>query len=154
MESRVAQRLLDAGHSLPAPSAALGDYVPATRSGTLVFTSGQLPVVAGDLTAAGLVGADIDLEVARSAAALAALNALAAASTVCDLDAVVRVVKLVGYVASAEGFTAQPAVINGASAVLIDAFGDAGKHAREAVGVRRLPLDASVEVSLILEVSP
>lgn len=153
MGPSVVERLAAAGYSLPDPPAALGDYVPATRAGRLVFTSGQLPITAGEPLITGLVGADLDPDRACKAAALAARNALAAASTVCDLDSVVGVVKLVGYVASAEGFTAQPTVINGASAVMIAAFGEAGRHAREAVGVRRLPLDAAVEVSLILEVA-
>lgn len=153
MTPSVAKRLLDAGYTLPASSAALGDYVPAIRAGSLVFTSGQLPMRDGQLIASGLVGLDVDEAVARDAAAVAACNALAAAATVCELDGVVRVVKLVGYVASAEAFVAQPAVINGASAVMIAAFGEAGRHAREAVGVRRLPLDAAVEVSLVLEVA-
>lgn len=153
MGSSVAERLAAAGHSLPAPAAALGDYVPATRAGRLVFTSGQLPIAEGEPLITGLVGEDLDSDQACEAAALAACNALAAASTVCDLDSVVGVVKLVGYVASAEGFTAQPTVVNGASGVMTAAFGEAGRHAREAVGVRRLPLDAAVEVSLVLELA-
>jgi len=147
----VLERLEDAGYRLPAAAAALGDYVPAVRSGALVFTSGQLPVADGMMLASGLVGIDVDVEGAARAASQAALNALAAAATVCDLDDVRRVVKLVGYVASADGFTAQPSVINGASAVMTAAFGEDGRHAREAVGVARLPLDASVEVSIVLE---
>jgi len=148
--STVAERLASAGLELGAPPAPAGAYVPAVRSGTLVFTAGQLPVVAGALISTGLVGADVSPEVAFECARQCALNALAAASTVCDLEEVVQAVKLVGYVASADGFTAQPGVINGASEVLGAAFGDAGAHAREAVGVARLPLDAPVEVSLVL----
>lgn len=146
----VADRLATAGLVLPPAPAAIGQYVPAVRAGGLVFTSGQLPTRDGALLTSGLVGADVSETVAFECAKQAALNSLSAASTVCDLDAVSRVVKLVGYVASASGFTSQPAVVNGASEVLMVAFGDAGTHAREAVGVVRLPLDAPVEVSLVL----
>ena len=147
----VSERLAAAGLVLPPVPAPAGAYVPAVRSGSLVFTSGQLPVAEGALIASGLVGAEVSPDAAYACARQCALNALAAASTVCDLEAVSRAVKLVGYVASAEGFTAQPSVINGASEVVAAAFGDAGAHAREAVGVARLPLDAPVEVSLVLE---
>lgn len=150
--TNTAERLAESGLILPPPPDALGLYVPAVRSGALVFTAGQLPLVGGALIAAGLVGGEVDPGLATTCARQAALNALAAAATVCDLDDVIRVVKLVGYVASAGSFTAQPAVINGASEVMVAAFGDAGRHAREAVGVVRLPLDAPVEVSLVLEV--
>ncbi len=152
MPGAVASRLTSAGLTLPVPAAALGAYVPAVRTGSLVFTSGQLPMREGELLARGVVGADVTPEEAATCAAQCALNALAAASTVCDLDAVVRVVKLVGYVASAADFDGQPGVINAASNVMSAAFGDAGAHAREAVGVAELPLGAPVEVSLILEV--
>ena len=147
----VTARLAAAGFELPAGPAALGDYVPAVRTGSLIFTSGQLPMVAGVLLATGSVGAEVDPEEARACAARCALNALAAASTVCDLDDVTRVVKLTGYVASAIGFTAQPGVVNGASAVMGAAFAEVGKHARAAVGVASLPLGAPVEVEIVLE---
>jgi enamine deaminase RidA (YjgF/YER057c/UK114 family) len=150
--SDVRARLAAAGLEVPVPGVAHGAYVPATRAGHLVFTSGQLPMFAGKLVALGAVGEDVDPDAARACARQCALNALAAASTVCDLDLVVRVVKLVGYVASAASFTGQPAVIDGASEVMAAAFGDAGRHAREAVGVAALPLGAPVEVSLVLEV--
>lgn len=143
--------LVRAGLVLPEPPVALGEYVPAARTGNLVFTSGQLPMRGGSLMTSGLVGREVDPDFARECARQCALNALAAATTVCDIDDIVAVVKVVGYVASADGFTAQPAVINGASEVCTIAFGDAGRHAREAVGVMRLPLDAPVEVSLVLE---
>jgi enamine deaminase RidA (YjgF/YER057c/UK114 family) len=146
----VAGRLAQAGLVLPPAPAALGQYVPAVRAGGVVFTSGQLPMLDGTLITSGLVGESVDEQTASECARQAALNALAAASTVCDLDDVVRAVKLVGYVASAPAFTRQPAVVNGASEVLALAFGDAGAHAREAVGVARLPLNAPVEISLIL----
>lgn len=148
--SSVVQRLEAAGLMLPSAATPVGSYVSATRTGSLVFTSGQLPVVDGELMASGLVGDAVSLEAAQACAQRCALNCLAAAATVCDLDEVVSAVKLVGYVASATGFTSQPAVINGASDVLTLAFGDSGKHAREAVGVAALPLGAPVEVSLIL----
>lgn len=148
----VDQRLAAAGFELPGPAAVVGSYVPAVRAGDLVFTSGQLPVRGGELLAVGGVPSEVQPEDAAACAAQCALNALAAASTVCDLDTVVRVVKLVGYVASAPDFGGQPGVINGASEVMRIAFGEAGTHAREAVGVAALPLGAPVEVSLVLEV--
>jgi enamine deaminase RidA (YjgF/YER057c/UK114 family) len=151
--AKVADRLAAAGMSLPSIPSALGSYVPAVRTGTLVFTSGQLPIADGELQVRGLVGAEVSEQVGAECAATCALNALAAAASVCDLDAVTRVVKLVGYVASAPGFTMQPSVVNGASNVLAVAFEDAGRHAREAVGVTQLPLGAPVEVSVVLEVS-
>lgn len=144
------QARLDAcGLVIPEPAAAVGSYVPAVRDGDTVYTSGQLPMRDGQLMASGLVGDDVSVEVAFDCARQAALNALSAASTVCDLDEVTRVVKVTGYVASAKGFTAQPSVINGASDVFLSLFDDVGRHAREAVGVARLPLDAPVEVSVV-----
>lgn len=150
----IRKRLAAADVALPAAPAPVGAYVAASRSGSLVFTSGQLPMKDGALIATGLVGEDVTLEIAIDCARQCALNALAAAATVCDLDDVVRVVKLVGYVASAQGFIQQPAVVNGASELLVLALGDAGRHAREAVGVAQLPLGVPVEVSLVLEVLP
>ena len=146
----VRERLLAAGFELPMAPDALGSYVPAVLAGALVFTAGQLPLLGGKLLTSGLVGAEVTPAVARRCAEQAALNALAAASTVCDLDEVARVVKVTGYVASAPGFTAQPGVVDGASAVVLAAFGDAGRHARAAVGVAALPLGAPVEVELVL----
>lgn len=148
----VREALAALGHTLPEPAAALGAYVPAVRSGAFVFTSGQIPMREGQLLATGIVGADVGEDAARACAIQCVLNALAAASTVCSLDDVVRVVKVVGYVASAPGFTSQPRVIDAASEMLVSALGEAGRHAREAVGVAALPLGAPVEVSLILEV--
>lgn len=145
----VAERLRDAGMDLPSAPAAVGLYVPATRVGHMVFTSGQLPLAEGSLLASGIVGADVTLEVAVECARRCALNALAAASTVCELDQVLGVAKLVGYVASTVDFTRHPAVIDGASEVMRAAFGAAGQHAREAVGVTALPLGAPVEVSVV-----
>ncbi|MDZ4179472.1 MAG: RidA family protein [Coriobacteriia bacterium] len=145
----VAERLREAGMELPAAPAAVGLYVPATRVGDMVFTSGQLPFAEGSLMASGTVGADVSLEEAAECARRCALNALAAASIVCELDQVIGVAKLVGYVASAGDFTRQPAVIDGASEVMRVAFGAGGQHAREAVGVVALPLGAPVEVSIV-----
>lgn len=151
MPDTVASRLAAAGFTLPEVPAALGAYVPAVLAGGLVFTSGQLPLVDGVLMTTGHVGAEVSLETAQACARTAALNALAAAATVCDLDEVARVVRLGGFVASAPGFTSQPAVLNAASAVLVAAYGDDGRHARCAVGVAELPLGAPVEVELVLE---
>lgn len=148
----VADALAAAGYILPPAPIALGSYVPAVRAGSLVFTAGQLPLLDGALLAEGIVGGEVPPEVAASCAAQCALNALAAASTVCDLDRVSRVVKVTGYVASTAGFTGQPGVLDGASAVVLAAFGDAGRHARAAVGVASLPKGAPVEVELVLEV--
>jgi len=152
MQMRVAEQLRSAGLELPPAPAALGAYVPAVRAGQLVFTAGQLPLVEGVLLATGRVPDDVPPDLARRCAERCALNALAAASRVCDLDQVVRVVKVVGYVASSAGFVAQPAVVDGASAVMAAAFGEVGRHAREAVGVAALPMGAPVEVSLVVEV--
>jgi enamine deaminase RidA (YjgF/YER057c/UK114 family) len=152
MES-VAERLLAAGLVVPRLAAPVANYVPATRTDALVHTSGQLPLTDGELLAEGLLGVDVSVEKARECAVVCALNALAAASTVCELDDVDRVLKLVGYVASSPGFTSQPSVVDAASEVLITAFGDRGRHAREAVGVAELPLGAPVELSLVLTLS-
>lgn len=123
--------------------------MPAVIAGDLVFTAGQLPLVDGRLLATGLVGADLTTETAAECAQACALNALAALMVVCDLDAVIQVVRLTVYVASAPGFSAQPMVANGASDVVLTAFGEHGRHAREAVGVACLPMNAPVEVSLV-----
>jgi enamine deaminase RidA (YjgF/YER057c/UK114 family) len=145
-------RLAELGLTLPAVAAPLAAYVPATQAGTLVFTSGQLPLADGALLAAGKVGDAVSVADATACARACALNALAAIDALVGLDAVRRVVKVVGYVASAPDFTQQPAVVNGASELLRDVFGDAGAHARSAVGVAALPLDAPVEVELVVEV--
>lgn len=154
MMSTPEQRLAELGLQLPEVVAPLASYVPAVRSGSYVYTSGQLPMVNGKLAAVGKVGSDIDAETAEHAARICALNALAAVRSVTgELSAVARVVKVVGYVASAPDFTGQPAVVNGASILLGQVFGDAGAHARSAVGVVSLPLDAPVEVELIVELA-
>lgn len=146
------QRLSELGLELPDVVVPLASYVPAVRSGSYVYTSGQVPMVGGKMAVTGKVGAGVDAETAHEAARICALNALAAVRSVTgDLSSVKRVVKVVGYVASAPDFTGQPAVINGASDLLGQVFGDSGAHARSAVGVVSLPLDAPVEVELIVE---
>ncbi|HEX5017579.1 MAG TPA: RidA family protein [Actinomycetes bacterium] len=146
-------RLAELGFELPETAAPVAAYVPAVRSGSLVFTSGQLPWVKGELLARGKVGADVDPALAKEAAGWCALNALAAVrGLVGELSVVSRVVKVVGFVASAPSFTGQPGVVDGASELLGKVFGDAGAHARSAVGVAALPLDTPVEVELIVEV--
>lgn len=146
------RRLEQAGIELPAVVAPLANYVPAVRTGPYVYTSGQLPVIDGALAATGKVGAGVSPEKAVELARQCALNALAAVHDLVGIDAVVRVVKVVGFVASAPGFNGQPAVLNGASDLLGEVFGDAGVHARSAVGVSELPLDAPVEIELVVEV--
>jgi len=154
--SAVEDRLKDLGLDLPDVVPPLAAYVPALRQGDLVFTSGQLPMVSGDLVQSGKVGDGHGLIPASDAKALAetcALNAIAAIKSVLgDLDQVARVVKVVGFVASDPTFTGQPGVVNGASELLHKAFGDAGVHARSAVGVAVLPLDSPVEVEVIVAV--
>jgi enamine deaminase RidA (YjgF/YER057c/UK114 family) len=146
------QRLAELDIELPPVAAPVAAYVPAVRSGSLVYTSGQLPFVAGALAATGKVGGELSAEEAKRHARTCALNALAAVHAAAGIDSIVRVVKVVGFVASAEGFTGQPAVVNGASELLGEIFGDAGAHARSAVGVAELPLGAPVEVELVVEV--
>ena len=145
-------RLGQLGVTLPQVVAPLAAYVPAVRTGNLVYTAGQLPMEAGKLARIGKVGAEITPDEGKAMARLCALNALAAVDSLVGIDAVTRVVKVVGFVASASGFHGQPGVINGASELLAEVFGDEGAHARSAVGVAELPLDAPVEVELIVEV--
>ena len=149
----VEERLFALGLTVPEVVPPVAAYVPAVRSGSYVYTSGQLPMQSGALLATGKVGAEVDAERANELAAVCALNAIAALKSVIgDLDRVVRIVKVVGFVASDPSFTGQPGVMNGASELLGAAFGDAGVHARSAVGVAVLPLDAPVEVELVAEV--
>ncbi|HWD07232.1 MAG TPA: RidA family protein [Amycolatopsis sp.] len=145
-------RLAELGIELPGVAAPLAAYVPAVQSGSHVYTSGQLPFVDGTLAATGKVGAEVSPEEAKGHARTAVLNALAAVHALVGIDSVAKIVKVVGFVASAEGFTGQPAVVNGASELLGEIFGDQGKHARSAVGVAELPIGAPVEVELIVEV--
>lgn len=150
--SKIDDRLAELGLVLPEVAKPVAAYVPAVISGNLVFTSGQLPFVAGVLPATGKVGADVSAEVAKDLARNCALNGLAAAaSAIGSLDRVTRVVKVLGFVSSDPAFTGQSGVINGASELLGEVFGEAGSHARSAVGVAVLPLDSPVEVELVLE---
>jgi enamine deaminase RidA (YjgF/YER057c/UK114 family) len=147
-------RLAALGLSLPAVAAPVASYVPAVRTGSHVYTSGQLPFVDGKLIATGKVGDQVSAQEAAGLARTCALNALAAVASVAGgLSAVRRIVKITGFVASVPGFTAQPQVVNGASELLLEIFGDSGRHARSAVGTASLPLDAPVEIELIAEVS-
>jgi enamine deaminase RidA (YjgF/YER057c/UK114 family) len=147
------ERLAELGLTLPEVVKPLAAYVPAVRTGNHVYTSGQLPMVDGKLGVTGKVGAEVGPDLAKEQARICALNALAAVASVAGgLSQIVRIVKVVGFVASAPGFTGQPLVVNGASELLGEVFGDAGRHARSAVGVISLPLDAPVEVELIAEV--
>lgn len=149
----VQERLEELGVELPSVAVPLASYVPATRVGSQVWTSGQLPVVGGELPATGKVGAEVSVERAQELARTAALNALAAIDSLVGLDKVSRVVKVVGFVASDPSFTEQAAVINGASDFLGDVFGEAGVHARSAVGVAVLPKDSPVEIEVIVEIA-
>lgn len=148
----VSARLSELGIELPEVVAPLAAYVPAVRTGNLVYTAGQLPIRGGELLQTGKVGAAVTPEQAHDLARVCALNALAAVHSLVGIDTVTQVVKVVGFVASAPGFSGQPGVINGASQLLGEVFGDAGAHARSAVGVSELPRDAPVEVELIVEV--
>lgn len=149
---RWTDRLAELGIPLPEVVKPVAAYVPAVRTGSLVFTAGQIPMVAGSPAGLGKVGAEVSAEEAQQHARICALNALAAVDSLVGLDSIVRVVKVVGFVASAEGFTGQPGVVNGASELLGQVFGEAGQHARSAVGVAELPLGVPVEVELVVEV--
>jgi len=146
-------RLAGLGLVLPPVAAPVAAYVPAVRTGSYVYTAGQLPLAEGKLLATGKVGAEVSAEEAARLARTCALNGLAAVASVAGgLSAIRRVVKVTGFVASSPGFTGQPQVLNGASELLLEVLGEAGRHARSAVGVAELPLDAPVEVELIAEV--
>jgi enamine deaminase RidA (YjgF/YER057c/UK114 family) len=148
-----AARLAALGLALPEVVPPLAAYVPAVRSGGHVYTSGQLPMSDGKLLATGKVGAEVEVEAASALARVCALNALAAAAAAAGgLSGIRRIVKVTGFVASAPDFTAQAQVVNGASELLLEVFGEAGRHARSAVGMAVLPLDAPVEIELIAEV--
>lgn len=154
MTGRIARRLAEIGLTLPAPAAPAANYVPYVRTGTLLFVSGQLPMENGALAVTGTLGAGLSLEDGQRAARLCAVNLLAQAAAALDgdLDRVVRCVKLGGFVACTPDFTQQPAVINGASNLMVEVLGDAGKHARFAVGTNVLPFGAAVEVDAVFEV--
>ena len=148
----VLERLSELGITLPAVAAPVAAYVPAIRVGDQVWTSGQLPFVDGKLPAVGKLGADITVEQGADYARQAALNTLAAVDALVGINNVKRVLKIVGFVASADGFAEQPAVVNGASNLIGEIFGEAGAHARSAVGVAELPLSSPVEIEIIVEV--
>jgi len=148
----IKEKLSSLGLTLPTAAAPVAAYVPAVKTGNLVFTAGQLPVVDGKLVLTGKVGSDVTAEDAKKMAEICALNALAAISLVADIDQIEKIVRVGGFVNGAPGFVAIPAVINGASELLIKLFGDAnGKHARTAVGVAELPLNAPVEVEMVVQ---
>jgi enamine deaminase RidA (YjgF/YER057c/UK114 family) len=150
---KIDQRLNELGIVLPEAPKPVAAYIPAKRAGNLIFTAGQLPMVNGELTSKGLLGHDVEIEEANKAARICAINALAAIKVIIgDLDKIQQIVRVVGYVASDPTFTQQPAVVNGASELLLEIFGDNGKHARSAVGMAVLPLNASVEIELTVEV--
>jgi len=149
----IENKLSALGIQLPEPPKPLAAYIAAKQTGNLVFTAGQLPMVNGNLIATGLLGRDIEVEAAKAAAQTCVINALSAVKGVIgDLDKIKQIVRVVGYVASVPEFTQQPAVVNGASELLLEIFGEAGRHARSAVGVAVLPLNAAVEVELTVEV--
>ena len=151
--SRIELKLKGLGILLPEAPKPVAAYIPAKQSGKLVFTAGQLPVVQGELISKGLLGQDVEIEEANKAARICTLNALAAIKGVIgDLDQIKQIVRVVGYVASVPTFIQQPAVVNGASELLLEIFGENGKHARSAVGMAVLPLNASVEIELTVEV--
>ncbi|MEV6926930.1 RidA family protein [Dactylosporangium sp. NPDC051485] len=146
-------RLAELGLQIPPVVPPVAAYVPAVQTGNHVYVSGQLPIVDGALLATGLVGADVSPEEAKELARRSAVNVLAAVEALVGLGRVAKAVKIVGFVASAPGFTGQPAVVNGASELFGEVFGEAGKHARSAVGVSALPLNAPVEIEAILELA-
>ena len=151
--SAVESKINELGLFLPKVQKPLAAYVSAKRSGNLVFTAGQLPLVNGELISIGLLGQDVDVDEANNAARICALNGLAAIKDVIgELDLIKQVVRVVGYVASVPTFIQQPAVVNGASQLLLEVFGEIGKHARSAVGIAALPLNASVEIEITVEV--
>jgi enamine deaminase RidA (YjgF/YER057c/UK114 family) len=153
MASKIELILRDFNLSLPEAPKPVAAYIPAKQTGNLVFTAGQLPMVNGELISKGLLGQDVEIDEASKAARICTLNALAAIKGVIgDLDRIKQIVRVVGYVASVPTFTQQPAVVNGASELLLEIFGEAGKHARSAVGMAVLPLNASVEIELTVEV--
>ncbi len=149
----VRAKLAEIGLSLPVAAKPVAAYVPAVRTGNIVFTAGQLPLVDGAIPATGKLGDAVSVEDAKRYAQICALNALAAVETVADVNKIVRVVRVVGYVNGVPGFITQPAVVNGASELLLHIWGEAGKHARSAIGVAELPLDAPVEVELTVEIA-
>jgi len=148
----VRARLQDLGLKIPVAAKPVAAYLPAIRTGNLIFTAGQLPLVDGQMAATGKVGLEVEIDEAKKLAELCALNCLAAVETILPIENIVRIVRVVGYVNGAPGFTSQPTVINGASELFVNLWGESGKHARSAVGVAELPLNAPVEVELTVEI--
>jgi enamine deaminase RidA (YjgF/YER057c/UK114 family) len=155
MTGRIETRLKDLGINLPAPPAPVASYVPTVKTGNLVFVSGQIPAAADGLKYVGIVGQDLSVDDGKAAARLCAINLLAQAKAACDgdLDRVTRCVKLSVFVNAVPGFTQHPEIANGASDLMVEVFGDAGKHARAAVGAGSLPRNVSVEVEAVFEIA-
>jgi len=154
MSSRITSRLAALGITIPVPAAPVASYIPFVRTGQLLFISGQICFEGSKVAVAGKLGGGVSLEDGQRAARICAINLIAQMQAALgDLDRVAKIVKLTGFVASAPSFTDQPKVINGCSDLLVEVFGEAGKHARSAVGVAALPLDAAVEVEAIVEIS-
>jgi len=149
----IRDNLRDLGLEVPVAAKPVAAYVPAIRTGNLIFTAGQLPLVNGQMVATGKVGQEVDVEQAKKLAEVCALNCLAAVETIVPIERIFRIVRVVGYVNGTAGFTNQPAVINGASELFLNLWGDSGKHARSAVGVAELPLNAPVEIELTVEIT-
>lgn len=149
----VRAKLAEIGLTLPVAAKPVAAYVPAVRTGNIVFTAGQLPLVDGQMAGTGKVGDKVSVDRAKELARVCAINCLAAVETVADVNKIVKVVRVVGYVNGIPGFITQPAVVNGASELFLHIWGEAGKHARSAIGVAELPLDAPVEIELTVEVS-
>lgn len=153
MSTDVRAKLAELGLTLPVAALPIAAYVPAVRTGNIVFTAGQLPLVDGAMAETGKTGGDVTVERAKELAQICALNALAAVALVADINKVVKVVRVVGYVNGIAGFVNHPAVVNGASELFVHIWGDAGKHARSAIGVAELPLNSPVEIELTVEIS-
>ncbi len=153
MSTDVRAKLAELGLNLPVAALPIAAYVPAVRTGNLVFTAGQLPLVDGAMAETGKTGGDVSVERAKELAQICALNALAAVALVADVDKIVKVVRVVGYVNGVAEFVNHPAVVNGASELFVHIWGDAGKHARSAIGVAELPLNSPVEIELTVEIS-
>ena len=153
MSTDVRAKLAELGLTLPVAALPIAAYVPAVRTGNIVFTAGQLPLVDGAMAQTGKTGGDVSVERAKELAQICALNALAAVALVADINKIVKVVRVVGYVNGVVGFVNHPAVVNGASELFVHIWGDAGKHARSAIGVAELPLNSPVEIELTVEIS-
>lgn len=149
----VRERLKELGLSIPVAAKPVAAYLPASRTGNIIFTAGQLPMRDGSLVKEGKVGQEITVEEAKDLAQLCALNCLAAVETITPIEKITRIIRVVGYVNGVSGFTSQPAVMNGASELFVALWGEAGKHARSAVGVAELPLNSPIEVELTVEVA-